>query len=226
MYGRVGVQLVAGGVADEDGGAPDGRRGEALGAAQPLAAPPGGEGPGGALVAVALADLVERGEQDVLHRALDRAQRERRLHGGVGAVGLEGGEGPGEGPGVRAQALLGDADGRGDREPVVQGVAQGGHLAVGVEAVAARGTGGLGEAEAPLPRAQRVRADVEKRRCLTRLERAHACTAPRRKTVQLLQCEFARPLQQNPCKSRTRPLRWFAAESSRRVRKEVAACGI
>ncbi len=52
--------------------------------------PAGREGPRRAVEAVALAELVDRRQQHLLDRALDGAQREGGLHGGVGAIELEG----------------------------------------------------------------------------------------------------------------------------------------
>jgi hypothetical protein len=52
---------------------------------------------------VALADLADRGKQHLLDAALDRAQGEGGLHGGVGPIELERLQRPDEGARVRAQ---------------------------------------------------------------------------------------------------------------------------
>ena len=151
------------------------RRGrQALGAAQPSVGPACGEGPGRAVDSKAPPELVERGQQHLLDRALHRAQRERRLHRAVGAIELEAGQCADERVGVGAQRLAGAADRRGDRKPLLERVAQRGDLPVRVEAVAAGGALRLRIPEAALPGAQCVRADVEQRRGLARLESSHA----------------------------------------------------
>ena len=74
----------------------------------------------------------------------------------------------------RRQSLARAGDRRGDRQPLLQRVAQRRHLAVGEQPVLARRSLRLREPEPPLPRPQRVRADVQQRRRLARLEIAHA----------------------------------------------------
>ena len=170
---RVGIELVAGRVADEDREAADGRRGEALRAAQPAVGPARREGPGGAVGAEARAELLERGQQHLLDRALHGAQRERRLHRAVGAVELEAGERADERVGVGAERLARAADRRRDRQPLLERVAQRGDLPVRVQAMLAGRALGLGVAEAALPGAKRVRADVQQRRRLARLQSPH-----------------------------------------------------
>jgi hypothetical protein len=100
---RVGVEVVAGRVADEHGGGPHGRRRQALGPLQPVRGPAGGEGPRRAVEAVALAELVDRRQEHLLDRALDGAQGEGGLHRGVRAIELEGLQGADEDARVRAQ---------------------------------------------------------------------------------------------------------------------------
>ncbi len=115
---------------------------EALRAAQPAVGPARGERPGRAVGAVALAELLERGQQHLLDRALDGAQRERGLHRAVGAVELEAGERADERVRVGAERLARAADRRRDRQPLLEGVAQRGDLPVRVQAVACRRTAG------------------------------------------------------------------------------------
>ena len=87
---RVGVELVARGVADQDRRRAQRRRREPVRAHEPVGGPARGERPGRAVEAVARGDLAQRGQQHLLDGALDRAQRERGLHRAVGAVELEG----------------------------------------------------------------------------------------------------------------------------------------
>ena len=190
---RVGVEVVARGVADEDGGRAHRRRREALRALQPVGRPARGEGPGRAVEAVALAELVDRGQQHLLDRALDGAQREGGLHRAVGAVELEGLERADEDGRVRAQGLARAGDGRRDRQALLQRVAQRGHLAVRVEAVLAGRALRLGVAETTLPGTERVRADVQHGSRFRGLQRAHGrCTASERNVICAGSAQLAR----------------------------------
>ena len=85
-----------------------------------------------------LAELVERREQHLLDGALDRAQGQRRLHREVGPLELERAQRADERVGVGAERLARAADRGGDRQALLQRVAQGGDLAVDVQAVLAR----------------------------------------------------------------------------------------
>jgi hypothetical protein len=91
-----------------------------------------------AVEAVLLADLAQRGEQHLLDGTLDGPQRERGLHRAVGAVELVGGERAHQDARVGAQRLTRAGDRRGDRQPLLQRVAQRRHLAVRVEPVLPR----------------------------------------------------------------------------------------
>jgi hypothetical protein len=110
---------------------------------------------------VLLADLVQRREQHLLHGALEGAQRQRGLHRAVGAVELVGGQRADQDARVGAQRLTGAGDGRRDGQPLLERVAERGDLSVRVQPVLARRALRLGIAEAPLPRAERIRADVQ-----------------------------------------------------------------
>ena len=171
---RVGIDLVARRVADEDRERPRRRRRQALRAAQPVVGPARGERPRRAVGAEALAELVERRQQDLLDGALDGAQRERALHRAVGALELEAGERADERVRVGAERLTRAAHGGGDRQALLQRVAQRGDLAMGVQAVPAGRALRLGVAEPALPRAQGVRADVQQRGRFARLQGPHA----------------------------------------------------
>ena len=170
---RVGIELAARGIADEDRERTRRRWREALRAAQPAVGPARGEGPRRGVGAEAVAELVQRRQQDLLDGSLDGAQRERALHGAVGAVELEAHERPHKGVRVGAERLAGAAHGGGDRQALLQRVAQRGDLAVGVEPVPAGGALRLRIAEAALPRAQRIGAHIEQGRCFARLQGAH-----------------------------------------------------
>ena len=127
------------------------------------------------------AELAKAREQDLLDRALDGAQGQRGLHGAVGALELEGVQGADQDVGVGAQRLTRAGHCGGDREALLEGVAQCRDLAMRVETVLAGRPLGLRIPEAALPRAQRVRADIEQRCSLGRLQRAHGKEKRRRK---------------------------------------------
>ena len=170
---RVGIELAARGVADEDRERARRRWREPLRAAQPAVGPARGEGPRRGVGAEAVAELVERREQDLLDGALDEAQRERALHRAVGAVELEAGKRPDKRVRVGAERLACAADGGRDRQALLQRVAQRGDLTVGVQPVAAGRALRLRIAEAALPSAQRIGAHIEQGRCFARLQGAH-----------------------------------------------------
>ena len=205
----VGVEVVARRVADEDAGRPRGRRREALGAAEPVGGPAGREGPGRAVGAVAVGDVAQRREEDLLDGALDGPQRERRLHGGVGALDVEGGQGAAEDRRVLADGLAGAGHGRGDREPLLERVAQGEDVAVRVEPVLARRPLRLRVREAPLPGTERVGADVQRGSRLGCLQGAHRragvdhSSTPSGRSL----AGFAQLLLQSLCKSSRKRLR-------------------
>ena len=140
------------GVADEDADRAGRRRRQALRALQPVVGPARGERPRGGVGAVALAELGERREQDLLDRALDGAQRQRGLHRAVGAVELEGVQRADQDVRVGAQRLARAGDRGGDRQPLLQRVAQRGDLAVRVEAVLARRALRLADSRSGAPR--------------------------------------------------------------------------
>ena len=169
----VRVELVARGVADEHGALPQRGRSQPLRPLEPVRRPLHCEGPGRAVVAVSIADLLERRQEDLLDGALDRTERQRRLHRRVRPVELEGVQCPRQRAGVSAQRLARAADCGGDGQPLLQRVAEGRDLAVRVEPVLARRALRLGVAETTLPRTERVGADVQYGSRFGGLQRAH-----------------------------------------------------
>jgi hypothetical protein len=142
--------------------------------------PPGGPAPREAVLGAGrLAVAVERldaGQQDLLHRPLDRAHREALLDDAVGLGLVEAREGAAQarrGRGARA-ALAREGHRRGDVVGLLERRAQGLDLVEVELPVAARGAARLGEPEAPLPGAQRVRADAEHGCSGVGADRAHA----------------------------------------------------
>ena len=164
----IAVEFVARRVTDHDRDGPHRRRCQSLRASQPVVAPVRCERPRGRLGAVAADDLVERRQQDLLDRPLDRPQRERRLDRDVGPLALVGDERADERIAVCREPFARAGHRRGDRQTLLQRVAQRGDFAVREQAVLARRTLWLGEPETPLPGSQRVRAHVKERCRLAR----------------------------------------------------------
>ena len=160
---RLGVQLVARGVADQHGAGTDGGRSEPARAHEPVGGPARGERPRSAGIAVLCGDLTQRGQQHVVDGALDRAQCQRGFHRAVGAIQLAARQRADEHRRVGRQLLPRTGNCRGNRQAFFQCVAQRGDLTVRVEAVLALGAHRRRIAETPLPGAQSVRAYVQER---------------------------------------------------------------
>src|SRR5436190_7969011 len=170
---RVGVELVRRRIADQERHLPNRGRREPLRATEPFVTPASGEGPSRAVGAVLAMQFIERRQQDLLYRPLERPESERRFHGGVRTVAVEGRKRPDQRIGIGTQSFARATDGRRDRQPLLKRVAQRGNLPVRVEAVLPGRPLGLRIPEASLPCAKRVGADIEESCSLTGLKKAH-----------------------------------------------------
>ena len=136
--GIVGVELVPRGVADHDRHVPHGCGREPDGAPQPVRPPVRRERPGGRLAAVPSLDLGQRWQHDLLDGPLNRPHRQRRLDRLIGAVALVRAEGADQRVGVRSKPFTRARDGRGDRQPLLERIAERRDLAVREKAVFSR----------------------------------------------------------------------------------------
>src|ERR1700729_1441784 len=149
----IGVELVTCRVADDDRDRAYRWRREARRSPQPIARPMRRECPRCGLDPEAAVDLLERRQQPLLDRAIDRSQRERSLDRLVGALALVGDQRPDERVRVGRQALSRAGNRRRDRQSLLQRVTQRGDLAVSEKAVLAGRALRLREAESALPSA-------------------------------------------------------------------------
>ena len=109
-----------------------------------------------------VASSSKRRQQHLLDRAIERAQRQGGLDREVGSLELERAQRPDERVGVGRERLTRAADRGGDRQALLERVPERRDLAVDVQPVLARRPLRPRVAEAPLPCAERVRADVQK----------------------------------------------------------------
>src|SRR5205807_3617835 len=150
------------GVEQKDALGPRRRRADPTGRVQPAGGPAAGELVLG-LAALAFLGELKRGEQQLLHAPLDRAQRQALLHQPVGKALVEAVERLDQaGGGADAlAALAGDLDRRRDVVSLEQCAPQSLELPKLVLAVPAGGPARSRIAEAPLPASEGVRADAE-----------------------------------------------------------------
>ena len=184
-----------------------GRRRQALGAAAASRRPSGPRSAQGALsVAVAVGELAPATAAAPPRRRARRSAARARASIAASARSSSKAASAPTSTCVSALSDLARAgDGRGDRQPLLQRVAQRGDLAVRVEAVLARRALRLRVAEAPLPRTERVRADVQDGSRLGGLQRARTARgsrplidAERSLRFQLCTTSVAEPVQKLP----------------------------
>jgi len=170
----VRIEIISRRVADQDRDAADRGGRKPVRAAEPIAAPVGGERPRGRLERVPPRDLVQRRQEHLFDRALDRPQRERRLDRRVRALALERHQRADERVSVGRESLARAGNGRRNRQSLLKRIPQRGDLAMREKPVLTRRPLRLGKAKSALPRPQRIRANVEQRSCLAGLQIAHS----------------------------------------------------
>jgi hypothetical protein len=84
----VGVELVSRGIAHEDRQPTQSRRRQPRCAAKPVVSPLRGERPPRRIERLLAADLLERGQQHLLDRELDRTKPQRRLERRIGSLAI------------------------------------------------------------------------------------------------------------------------------------------
>ena len=99
---------------------PTGWWGQALGSTQPVSRPARGERPGSRVRPQSADDPLQARQQDLLDRALDRPQRERRFDCAISALIVVGEQGLDQRTGVRRQRRTSARNGRGDRVPFLE----------------------------------------------------------------------------------------------------------
>ena len=169
----VGVELVSRGVAQEDRQPAQAGWRQPRCAAKPVASPMRSERPRRRIDRLLAADLLERGQQHLLDRLLNRAEPQRRLDRRIRPLAIVFRQRGDQRCAIRGERLARANNCRRDRETVVQRLSQSRHFAMQVTAVVTRGSLWCRKIEPRLPRAQRVRGDVKQRRRFTRLQIAH-----------------------------------------------------